>query len=227
MGFQDVIDEDFIQKGIGVIEDKEQISHLKDNAYSPIINALTKGPMTVKELTKNYNKIVKKRALKLDIPKAAFEKMKRTEKSIYRYVNDLISVGLVDLAGRRVVIDKTASENLYGRTAKVFLLKPEKEDYWLSEEAKVFLEKILRLMSIILDKPAPSLDCLSEMLTEMDRNRLREFYDTLGDKYEDISEILLEGSISENNKILDFVGVLLQIWNSKHYRSMLEKCFDT
>ena len=148
MGFQDVIDEDFIQKGIGVIEDKEQISHLKDNTYSPIINALTKGPMTVKELTENYNKIVKKRALKLDIPKAVFEKMKRTEKSIYRYVNDLISVGLVDLAGRRVVIDKTASENLYGRTAKVFLLKPEKEDYWLSEEAKVFLEKILRLMKL-------------------------------------------------------------------------------
>ena len=225
MGYQDSIDSKFNQKGIWVIEDKHLLEILKDDVYNPIINALRKRPMTIKELTENYNEIVKERALKIGIPKAEFERMKRSEKSIYRYVKDLIEANLLTVAGRRVVIDRTASENLYGRTAKVFLMKHEGDDYWDKEEAQVFLEKIAKILSLVLDKPVPSTKCLAEALNDMDSNKLRDVYVGLEEKYDEVSEILLEGTIKESNKVLDIVSMLIRIWNSEDYLKKLKKCF--
>ena len=224
MGYQDSIDKNYIQKGIWVIEDRHLLEIIKDDVYNPIIDSLRERPMTIKELTERYNKIIKKRALKIGIPKAEFEKMKRSEKSIYRYVNDLIDVNLVTVAGRRVVIDRTASENLYGRTAKVFLMKQEGEDYWNKEEAQPFLEKIAKMLSLVLDKPVPSTKCIANVLNELDNNRMREVFRGLEEKYEEVSEILLDGTIKESNKVLDIVSVLIRIWNSEDYLEKLKNC---
>ena len=224
MGYQDSINKNYIQKGIWVIEDRHLLDIIKDDVYNPIIDSLRERPMTIKELTERYNKIIKKRALKIGIPKAEFEKMKRSEKSIYRYVNDLIDVNLVTVAGRRVVIDRTASENLYGRTAKVYLMKHEGEDYWDKEEAQEFLFKIARMLSLILDKPVPTNKCLAKILNELDNNRLKEVFQGLEEKYDEVSEILLDGTIKESNKILDIVSVLTRIWNSEEYLEQLKNC---
>ena len=226
MEYSDSIDPKFIQKGIWVIDDKHLLEILGDEAYSPIINTLRKRPMTIKELTEKYNEIVKERALKIGIPKAEFERMKRSEKSIYRYVKDLIEAGLVAVAGRRIVVDRTASENLYGRTAKVFLIKKEGEDYWDKEEAQAFLLKIARMLSLVLEKPVPTNKCLAEVLNELENNRLREVYQGLEDKYDEVSEILIDGTIKESNKVLDIVSILIRILNSEYYLKKLKNCFE-
>ena len=210
-----------------MVEDKHRLELLKDEAYSPIINTLIERPMTIKELTKKYNEIVKERAVKLNIPFEAFDKkMKRSEKSIYRYVNDLIEANLVVVAGRRIITDRTASENLYGRTAKVFLMKQLSDDYWDKEEAQNSLWKIAKMLSLVLDKPVPSTKCLAEVLNDLDSNRLREVYKGLEEKYDEVSEILLDGTIKESNKILDIVSALIRILNSEEYLNKLKKCIE-
>ncbi len=225
MGHKDSIYENYVQKGVWVVEDKHLLDLLTDSAYSPIINLLRERPLTIKELTKKYNEIVKEKAVKLNIPLDAFEKkMKRSEKSIYRYVNDLIDANLVVVAGRRIIADRTASENLYGRTAKIFLMKNLSDDYWDKEEAQPFLDKIARLLAVVLDKPVPSTKCLAEVLNKLDTNRLRDVYKGLEEKYDVVAEILLDATIKEGNRILDTVGMLMRIWNCDEYLDQLKKC---
>jgi hypothetical protein len=134
MGHQDIMDDEFEQKDVWVVEDKELVKIFQDPAYFPVISALGEGPMTVKQITEKYNKIVRKKAIKMDIPKDAFEKMfekmKRSEKTIYRYIKELSELGIVANSGQRLVLGKTATENLFSRVAKVFLMSTKESDWW-------------------------------------------------------------------------------------------------
>ncbi|MCK5304545.1 MAG: hypothetical protein KAJ72_04790, partial [Candidatus Heimdallarchaeota archaeon] len=128
MGHKDIMDEEFEQKDVWVVEDRELVKIFHDPAYIPVISALREGPMTVKQIAEEYNNIVKKRAIKMDIPKDAFEKMKRSEKTIYRYIKELSELGIVANSGQRLVLGKTATENLFSRVAKVFLMTTKEND---------------------------------------------------------------------------------------------------
>ena len=74
--------------------------------YNPIILALRHKYLTIKELVEEYNRIVKARIEKQDLEEKEKEKRikqeSRKDKTIYRYVKNLVDAGLVVAAGKRV-----------------------------------------------------------------------------------------------------------------------------
>ena len=87
-----------------------------------ILNALSEGNMTVKEIHDLYT-----------LPDG---KHSKTLKTIYRYMDILEQLGLVKLAGHRKTKGKRSLEKLYCRTAKVFFNDDDAhKETWLSTEA--------------------------------------------------------------------------------------------
>jgi len=92
---------------IDLSEKQAETLHGDDNLYY-IIKFLRVGPRTVKELEDDFNK----------------KGIKKSDKSIYRYLKTLIEVGLVAKAGKRITskgAGELISETIYIRTAKIFL----------------------------------------------------------------------------------------------------------
>jgi len=67
---------------------------------------------------------------------------KKSDKTIYRYVNELTQSGLLIKAGQRVITGKTATETLYTRKAKIFLLRQQEHDTWQCSDCKTILSKL-------------------------------------------------------------------------------------
>ena len=61
----EIMDENFVQKEVWVVEDKELLKIFSDTAYTPLISALREGPLSVKQITEKYNEIVKNKAIKM------------------------------------------------------------------------------------------------------------------------------------------------------------------
>ncbi|MBN1328238.1 MAG: hypothetical protein JXA54_02080 [Candidatus Heimdallarchaeota archaeon] len=123
------------------------------DSYMPIILALRKKPMTVKEIHNLY--------LDKENQKHTF-----TIKTIYRYLEKLETAGLVQVAGHRVTEGSRVLEKLYSRTGKIFFLKPD-ESYL--EHKKEYRKKIstnlMTIMKEYYNKPDLSETDFSEVLT--------------------------------------------------------------
>jgi hypothetical protein len=91
-----------------LIADPEIFSKMKsDDNLFVIIKALRKGPMTVNELVKEFED----------------SGIKKSDKSVYRYLKELIDMKFVARAGKRITSKSEKdlqSETIYIRTAKVF-----------------------------------------------------------------------------------------------------------
>jgi len=133
------------------IYDKKAMKILKDPLYYPIIKALRKGPMTVKELVKFYNKDAQET---------------KSDKTLYRYLKTLEKVDLVVPAGQRLIFGKTATETLYSRTATAFLSQDDKKNYWISKKAQPIIEKMAKILAAYYKKKNYSTDCLAKFLYE-------------------------------------------------------------
>jgi len=93
------------------ITDPEQIDKINSNDHYPIIAYLRHGYHTVKEITDAY-----------PLFSSNPEKSKKSDKTIYRYLNELKKINLVKVVGQRVIRGQTATEKIWGRTAKIFYL---------------------------------------------------------------------------------------------------------
>ncbi len=105
-------------KTIEFISDPEKINLMLRNDLYPILALLRHGSFTVKEITELYSTYAGSRT------KA------KSEKTIYRYLRELKNGGLIDEVGQRVIKGQTATEKIWGRTAKVFFIqRKEDEDF--------------------------------------------------------------------------------------------------
>lgn len=128
---------DFIDFEPEILKYLTDDQHLTTLKYKPIIEALRKKPMTPKEIHElYYNDDSKEYACSI--------------KSIYRYLEKLVEVDLIRVAGHRITEGKRVTENLYMRTAKIFHKKninpnhPEaiKKRDLTKENLRVILEEI-------------------------------------------------------------------------------------
>jgi predicted transcriptional regulator len=95
------------ETAIYLSEKQAEILNADENLYY-IVKFLRVGPRTVKELEKDFT----------------HKGIKKSDKSIYRYLKSLIEIGLVAKAGKRITskgASELHSETIYIRTAKIFL----------------------------------------------------------------------------------------------------------
>lgn len=105
-------------KTIEFISDPEKVDLMLRNDLYPILALLRHGNFTVKEITELYPTYAGPRG------------KKKSEKTIYRYLRELKNGGLIDEVGQRVIKGQTATEKIWGRTAKVFyILRTEEDDF--------------------------------------------------------------------------------------------------
>ncbi len=111
-------------KTIEFISDPQKIKLLLNNELYPIIALLRHGNFTAKEITELYSTY------------SGSGYKPKSEKTIYRYLKELKEAGLIDEVGQRVIKGQTATEKIWGRTAKVFYIQ--------QEEGEEFVEKLCK-----------------------------------------------------------------------------------
>jgi len=157
--YTDVVD--YTPAVLKVISDEKTLKALLDANYEKILLSLRNKPMTVQEITTEFNKLAEKCVI--TEPK--------TDKTIYRYLKTLEEFELVAPAGQRVMIGKTATEKLYMRTARIF---QRKEIDWMSERGEEWVKRFTLLMGYMIDNDGqkPSIRCIQEFFKKLSEAKI-------------------------------------------------------
>jgi hypothetical protein len=224
--YQDIIS--FEQEGVKIIRDEKLKELFYDEGLAPIIWALRDKPLTVKEILEKYKEYVTISATKLGLKgkerEVKIEELERSEKTIYRYLKDLENAGLITKAGQRVVIGKTATENLFARTARIFLLEDVKKGWWEAEDSKLILNRVTRIIGIDTGEEAPDPECLASLMNEIEDIKSGEIFRLLREHEDEISKIILEGSFKENDRLLGAISTIALLKNADKYSKKVKEC---
>ncbi|NHJ47642.1 MAG: hypothetical protein FK733_07635 [Asgard group archaeon] len=227
MDYNDIIT--YEEKAMLMISDDTTWGLFEDSRYMPIVEALRKGPMTVRDLEVEYNNIV---ARKIDeMPLEAKEKRelkdktKRKGKTLYKYLDVLEKNGLVVQAGKRVRMGQTASETLYGRSAKLFLMDNKEKIKLAPEEIKKVIPVLGKLISLDNEKQSLSNECLTKffrkILTKIITNR-----DQITKDYSnEITQVATEVNYNDLSTVIQLLDFYLIIKHAPELMKELEKCF--
>lgn len=199
------------------IQDPEVARALK---YAPnyylITKILRKGPMTVKELEKAYNKEA--------ATSESYEP--KSDKTIYRYLKTLGNADLVVPAGQRVVFGKTATETLFSRTARVFFIQEEEgPDWWISEKGRRLAKRIATLLGQFYKNGEPSIDCLQKLIIHFEKSQESELNKILTKMDESTLELVIGGEWEETDKILHYVKYFGMFLDQPDLPKRLRDCF--
>lgn len=211
---QDVLT--FHSKPVKIIRDEKLAKLLKEQAYYLIVKVLRKGPMTVREIEKAY----RKEALSCE------DCEPKSDKTIYRYLKVLEEADLVVPAGQRVVIGKTATETLFARTARIFLLHgADKPSWWMEKEGQKIAHKVGTLLAHLIGGESPSIECLQEAFQSLDKAREAELERLVATAGDEALEYMCEGEFKEIDKIVSIVGLYAAIINNTDIVEKLRGCF--
>ena len=169
MKYQDILDENFVQEGIKLIDNQKKIDMFNDFYYSRIIEVMRERSMTIKEITEKLNLYLKEEGRKRGLKNEKIEQKFRSEKSMYRYIKDLEKAGFVTLSGHRVVFGKTVTEKLYARTAEIFYMATRTSDWWKGEQGHIIMSHVAKLFSLIYDVKNPDVECLKKLMYWLSR----------------------------------------------------------
>ena len=158
------------QQGVKVITDKETTARLYDKNFEPIIIVLREGPLTIKELVDKYNQIAEEQ---------------KSEMTVYRYVKELSKYDLVTEVGKIITTGQSATETLYGRSAKIFWNLTDKGDYWTKDKNVDTLDALRKLLVLYKDNTQISLENLADLLAKTSNrssHELASFFETNNDE---------------------------------------------
>jgi hypothetical protein len=233
--FEDLIT--FKEEAVEILEDKELWDIIDDARYEPIFVALREGPMTVKNLTKKYNQIsfdkIEKEDLTPQQKKTRMNEIQRVEKTIYKYLNELQKKNLIVKAGKRIQIDETgkltqtASENLYGRTAKLYLFLGDKIDLLEIPEFKESIPILGKVISLSNNLPKPSEACLSKIIVKIFKFLNEERREIFQKYSEELVEVSKNASYGIMKNVISSMDILNAILNASEFEKELKNCFKS
>jgi hypothetical protein len=210
MEYKDFITEE--QDQIFIIKEKDTYHMLSDSKYSPIFEALNKGPLTIKEIVKEYNSIA-------ETPK------KHT--SIYNYLIDLLKKNLILKAGQRIISGKTATEVLYSRRAKLYYSAVMTEEFWQTGQSKNIIEKVTKFLLVYTLSEGLS----EENLTKLFHKIFSHFHEQVGDLFlnhsEEVDELVSPLSFNQLSRTTAVLNMLIMVLSKEKYQEELRACFPS
>ena len=211
--YQDIIE--YKPVILKVLSDEKTLKILENPNCGMMLPILRKGPMTVQEITKAFNKMADN--------SDSIER--RSDKSIYRYLKDLEEVGVVATAGQRVIMGKTASEKLYMRTARVFELR-YKYINWMGEEGNEWAERFGTLVSHMLEvDQVPSVKCIQEFFEKWNKARLSTIEKLASIVPDDEMETITTCDLRELTETFARVYIFSTLINQPDLLDQLRRCF--
>ena len=223
MKYQDVIDPNFKQDSVMLVSDESKLEIVTDPKYLPILESLREGYKTVKEIEKDYahfieNEVRKHHKKNEKMIQELVEKRKRSDQSLYRYVQDLVKAGFVTCIGKR--IDKPMIEKLFARTAKLFL----NEKYYekLISSSKASIESIARLIELIYEVPKPHDELIRDYSSQMKVSFQQITKKLFKEKPEEYVKIVEKLSLQEINSVIQTISILDIVVNQAKYHKLLD-----
>ena len=208
----------YTPESIKILGDETVLSHLYDPKFSPIIQALSEKPLTVKEITKQYNTKVDK-------------KDKKEELTIYKYLRILQKkdINLVTKAGLRVEAGKTSTIILYGRTAKIFYpvyplsVSIDDWDDFFNDEVLAKAAKLLELYTNKTVNPKKLAKFIHKVYTS-NQNELLNF---INQNIEFVAKSFSGYTTIDTESIFRILETVLIQLNKEFFESELNSCFST
>jgi DNA-binding HxlR family transcriptional regulator len=210
---QDVLT--FKPERIKIISDRKIIDIMRDPHHMPIIKALRKGPMTVRELEKAY----------ANEAKDSEEVEAKSDKTIYRYLKVLEKAGAVVPAGQRVVIGKTATETLFSRSAEIFMTLATETDYWDCDEGKDLAKKMAPMLSKVYGDRKIDISCLTKFMNHLEKESNKQLLGLFEGADEEMVDLITSIDWHYKDKVLGYVSSFSIILNSPEIYEKLRACF--
>ncbi|MCE7741466.1 MAG: hypothetical protein GOP50_03320 [Candidatus Heimdallarchaeota archaeon] len=225
MSYHDHIYPSYKEETIKILNEIEKFQFLEDPKIEPIIIALRKGPLTVRELENQYNELVNERIDEMDLSQeeknVLLEKLVRKSKTLYKYLNELEKQGFVIPAGKRIVENQTASETLYGRTAKLFLHQGGQEIWSETEGMDSALKLLSGTLGLLNKSKKPSVSTLKNMLIKIDKKIDVDIKSLVTDYSEDFSKLAENLSYYELKLMFTGLKMLLLMKNYDEFEQEL------
>jgi len=223
--------QDFItykEKAIVLLDDENAWNFMVDSRYEPILVALRKGPLTVRDLEIEYNKLVliniEKLSLQPKDKKELIGKTKRKGKTLYKYLTLLENAGLVVQAGKRIKMGQTASETLYGRTAKLFYYSNKGNEKLKALDFMKIMPIISKIISLETGGKEISEECLEKFVEDIFLT-IKENRDEIITKYSDIiTQASSEIYFDDLSLVVEILHMYMTIKNAPKLTKQLEKC---
>ncbi|NPE09058.1 MAG: hypothetical protein GNW80_12310 [Asgard group archaeon] len=192
---QDVIT--FNQKTVIDLSEKQaEILHGDENLYY-ILKFLRVGPRTVKELESDF----------------AHKGMKKSDKSIYRYLKNLIEIGLVAKAGKRITSKGAGdlqSETIYIRTAKIFLTAnlEKKIDSMEEKDVGLFYDTIYSLLAGKFKDKLKTDKGVDKLISTLESRKFQLINEIFGNANEETMEKISNLDWGLIDYLIDYIGWL-------------------
>ncbi|MFX1299551.1 MAG: hypothetical protein ACFFAL_01935 [Promethearchaeota archaeon] len=175
---------------------EEQEAVIKE--HSDITRALVGKNLSVKEI----------HALYWNPEKEEYDK---TIKTVYRYLETLEEVGLVQECGHRKPKDSRLTEKLFCRTANVFILEDKEGEpkWWTGEKGERIIKKLTTLLQELFDVSIDeeAFRKLMEQYYEQHENVIMELYRKTPER-KGISEIFSKEDLYGIKYLADMVSTL-------------------
>ncbi|MCE7748469.1 MAG: hypothetical protein GPJ51_08720 [Candidatus Heimdallarchaeota archaeon] len=149
---------------------------------------------------------------------------KKSDKTIYRYINELTQAGLLIKAGQRVITGKTATETLYARKAKIFLLRQQAHDTWKCDICEATLEKVGALIGLSQKIDQPTVNSLAKLMSKIDMFHEEEQIRLFEQNEKKVLEIIKDCSFKETTHILETFKIIYLMMNAQEFKEELEDC---
>ncbi|MHA2309010.1 MAG: hypothetical protein ACXABJ_07015 [Candidatus Heimdallarchaeaceae archaeon] len=214
MEYEDVIT--YEPEDVKIVFNPQITDIFTDTNYAPVIRALTKEYLTVKEL---IGKIEESTSIV------------KSPKTIYRYLKELKKHGVIIQVGQRVTKGKKATEALFGKTAKIIYFYQAHKDFWIDDECKEESELVLKRMAKVFSKrwmiPEPDTKCLRELLVKNDEYIPIEMKKILEVYVQQSEEEGHEFTSQEMYRIINLARSIVPMLETEYLEKELKKCFPS
>ena len=231
-GFRDLVD--YQPVILKVIQDKKTLETLSDSNTYAVLSILRNGPMTVKEIEVRYNeplnqkesdkrKEQEKNNRRLNYI-TKFNVKNKSDKTIYRYLNDLIKHDIVVHAGQRITEGQKVSEKLYMRTAKVF---ERKDMEWMSEKGEQWAEQFGLFMNLMTDgKSTSKVKCIQKFFNRWSEAKISSLEKLTIAAPEEFMDLISSKNWKEFAEFIDRVYLFGTLLNHPELLEELRDCFS-
>jgi hypothetical protein len=225
MKTQDVLDPDFKQKPVVIIKDEKKLQLMSNPNYYPILASLREGFKTVKEIEEDFIKLIKKDLKKQGLTdekkiKEVLEKKKRSDKSLYRYIQHLIDADFVALVGKRVAMEKSLTEKLFARTARFFFVESYYEKLICADQSCI--ESLSRLLGVIYDVPPIDENVIKKFTSAMMKSSKEITSILFNKKSEEFVQMVDKLALDEVTAVLQTLSIINLITNSEDHSKLIE-----
>ncbi|MHA2054560.1 MAG: winged helix-turn-helix domain-containing protein [Candidatus Hodarchaeales archaeon] len=193
--------------------------------YKPILDALEFGPLTIDEIRKKIN-------------------LKKSQSTLYRYLQDLEDVNLVIRAGRtqeKIVKRQktglfTPHKILYDRTSELFLVSRPEAKAWAVEKSDLLVYALGTMIKRHFDEISPRVETLRILLIEFETELEMSIQDVFAAIINDsktstqAKEILSMLKSTDPNNFVTFINLfsrLFWIMNQSDIDSLYDKLKET